>query len=60
MGELKAPSEFGARYHFEDARFVDELQQCVQAALLLAGEKPQFADARRCSSRFLHFSHAVM
>jgi Xaa-Pro dipeptidase len=45
MGELKAPAEFGARYLFDDARFVDELQLCVKAALLEAGDNPQIADA---------------
>ncbi len=38
MGELKAPAEFGSRYLFEDARYADELQQCVQAALMVAGD----------------------
>jgi hypothetical protein len=40
MGELRAASEFGAQYRFEDARYVDELQEAVQTALLAAGGIP--------------------
>jgi hypothetical protein len=37
MGELKPPAHFCAQYRFDDARFVDELQESVKAALSLAG-----------------------
>ena len=40
MGELKSPAEYAAQYRFDVARFVDELKDCVAAALLASGCDP--------------------
>ena len=59
MGELKTPTQFGAIYRFEDARYVDELQASVQSALLVAGEIPHAYSlcCCRCTSLPVARSH---